>query len=99
MMQKHIKTYLDHFGFRIQEDCFCEIPKCGVPAQDIHHIIPRSKFGSKRKDEQDDIKNLMALYRKHHDDAHAEKLSNEYLKGVHQIFIHGHNDILVPGKK
>lgn len=66
---------------------------------DIHHIIPRSKFGSKRKDEQDDIKNLMALCRKHHDEAHAEKLSKEYLKGVHQIFIHGHNDVHVPGKK
>lgn len=84
-MQNHIKVYMEFFGFRIQEDASCEV--CGAPAQDIHHIIPRSKFGSKRKYEQDDIKNLIALCRIHHEQAHAEKFTKQTLTNVHLSFI------------
>lgn len=84
-MQNHIKNYLNFFGFKLQEDCECEV--CGSPAQDIHHIIPRSKFGSKRKDEQDDPKNLIALCRLHHDASHAEEFTKEDLKEIHKNYI------------
>lgn len=67
------------FGHKVVEDCFCEIPGCGSPCIDVHHVIPRSKFGSKRKDEQDHITNLIGLCRPHHDSAHANILTKEYL--------------------
>ncbi len=69
------------FGYQIAEDCECEI--CRSPCQDIHHIIPRSKFGKKRKDEQDYVRNLIGLCRLHHDQAHAEVLTKEYLTEIH----------------
>jgi len=40
---------------------------------DIHHIEPRSSFGSKRKDEQDKIENLIGLCRECHNKAHGIK--------------------------
>ena len=43
----------------------CELCNIRV-AVDIMHIIPRSKFGKKRKDEQDDISNLCAGCRECH---------------------------------
>lgn len=48
----------------------CEIPDCNQRVADIHHLIPRSKFGSKRKEEQDHISNLVGLCRRHHEMAH-----------------------------
>lgn len=86
-MQAHTETYMNFFGYQIAEDCFCEIPGCGRPTIDVHHIIPRSKFGKKTKDEQNDIKNLIGLCREHHNDAHAEKLTREFLTNIHLNFI------------
>jgi len=60
-MKNHTKVYMKYFNFKIQQDCFCEI--CDSYAQDIHHIDARGMGGSSDKD---DIKNLMALCRKHH---------------------------------
>lgn len=59
----------------------CEYCKSGV-ARDIHHIIPRSKFGSKRKEEQDHVTNLIGLCRPCHDDAHANKITKEQLQEI-----------------
>lgn len=81
-MQAHTKNYLSFFGFQIAEDCFCEIPTCGKPAVDIHHIKPRSKFGSKNKNQQDHITNLIGLCRVHHEDAHNNTLTKEYLFSI-----------------
>jgi len=68
-MQKHVENYLTHFGYSGYEFIQCE--HCGGKAVDIHHIEPRSKFGSKRKSEQDAIVNLIALCRDCHDKAHG----------------------------
>jgi 5-methylcytosine-specific restriction endonuclease McrA len=55
---------------------------CRAVSVDIHHIIPRSKFGSKRKHEQDSIENLIALCRPCHEKAHAGVFSKEYLTEI-----------------
>jgi 5-methylcytosine-specific restriction endonuclease McrA len=78
-MQSHIKNYLAATGL-LPHELQCEF--CGAPAVDIHHVIFRSKFGSKRKDEQDAYNNLIALCRKHHEKAHNEPEFNEELKEI-----------------
>jgi 5-methylcytosine-specific restriction endonuclease McrA len=35
--------------------------QCGAPGAEIDHIIPRSRFGRKRKKEQDELSNLQLL--------------------------------------
>jgi hypothetical protein len=62
-MKLHTKIYLKFFGFKIPEDCFCEI--CGAPAQDIHHIEARG-MGGDPKGLKDVIENLMAVCRNCH---------------------------------
>lgn len=76
-MQNHTKNYLKHFNYTIADTILCE--RCKQLAVDIHHIIPRSKFGSKRKEEQDNVMNLIALCRDCHDKAHAEKITKDEL--------------------
>jgi len=83
-MQNHTKVYLEHFGYSGYEFIPCEV--CGNKAVDIHHIMPRSKFGSKTKHIQDAIENIIGLCRECHDKAHNEDLSKEYLKEIHQAF-------------
>lgn len=77
-MQKHTKNYLDHHGYTTADFIPCEV--CGAKSVDIHHIEPRSKFGSKRKEEQDNINNLIALCRICHDKAHSYEYSKEFLR-------------------
>ena len=84
-MTNHVRVYLSHFGYDGFSFMPCEV--CGGQANDIHHIIYRSKFGKNRKDEQDHIANLMALCRICHDKAHNEILSKDYLKEVHENFM------------
>ena len=80
-MQPHIRIYFEYYGYTHQEEVLCRV--CNAPAQDIHHIEPRSKFGKKRKDEQDKIENLIALCRTCHDKAHSGELTKEFLKTFH----------------
>lgn len=80
-MQKHTKIYIDFFKPHDIENIPCEV--CKNRAVDIHHIIPRSKFGKKTKDQQDSIENLMALCRFCHDKAHAEVFKKYYLTQIH----------------
>ena len=68
-MERHVKNYLDAFGFSGMEFMPCEV--CGASAVDIHHVEPRRNFGSKRKVEQDKVDNLVALCRNCHDKAHG----------------------------
>ena len=78
-MTNHVKIYLDYYGYCQDDSVVCDW--CGVRlAVDIHHIIPRSKFGKKTKHLQDSIENLIALCRQCHDEAHAEKISKQELK-------------------
>jgi len=82
-MTPHVKTYLNYFGYTIADFIICEIPGCGSKAIDIHHVIPRSKFGSKTKNKQDNIENLIALCRKCHNLAHANIYTKEQLTDIH----------------
>jgi len=53
-------------------------------ANDIHHIRRRSEFGSKTKEEQDRIENLIALCRDCHDKAHSGELNKDFLTYMHE---------------
>jgi hypothetical protein len=76
-MKKHTKIYFDQFDYGIDDIILCEV--CGAIANDIHHIEPKGMGGSKTKDY---IENLIALCRKHHEQAHANILTKEYLKTI-----------------
>jgi len=83
-MQKHIKNYLEYYWMDNAENIRCEI--CWMQAVDVHHVTPRSKFWKKNKEEQDNIKNLIALCREDHMRAHFQKepyYSKEFLYDVH----------------
>lgn len=82
-MKKHTKIYMDYFGYTIADFIPCE--KCHKKAVDIHHIEPRGMGGSKSKDY---IENLIALCRECHTDAHAEKISKQELKKIHNANLH-----------
>lgn len=84
-MLNHVKIYFQYFDYTNQNEILCEV--CTKPATDIHHIIPRSKFGSKRKAEQDNISNIMALCRQCHEYAHAEILTKQCLQNIHNVKI------------
>jgi len=81
-MKKHTKVYFKYFGYDISDFIPCEI--CGQKAVDIHHIDARGMGGSKSKDE---INNLMALCRKHHDFYGDKRKYKEYLKRIHHEHI------------
>lgn len=42
-MKKHVKIYMDYFGYTIADFIPCE--KCKSKAVDIHHIEPRGIGG------------------------------------------------------
>jgi len=76
-MKKHVKNFLKHYG----EDEYigCMIPDCYKEASDIHHVIYKSQQGS------DDVSNLCALCRTHHQAAHflvEPYLKQEYLLNI-----------------
>jgi 5-methylcytosine-specific restriction endonuclease McrA len=79
-MQNHVKVYRNYYSYGEQDILLCE--RCGKNANDIHHIEPRSKFGSKTKNIQDDIKNLIALCRECHTLAHKINIKED-LKAIH----------------
>ena len=85
-MKNHTKVYLDHFGYGIEDFIPCEV--CGQKAVDIAHIIARSKFGSKIKDEQDVITNLSALCRKcHYDYDFCNKWTTKEMSEIHLNYL------------
>ena len=85
-MQKHIKVYLEYYWVD-QNDIRCEV--CWLNAVDIHHVIPRSKFWKKTKDQQDKIENLIALCRFDHERAHLQR--EPYLTKLELQWIHNLN--------
>lgn len=89
-MQKHTKVYTDFFPSHTGYYA-CEV--CGCQAVDIHHIKRRSEFGSKVKEEQDKIENLIALCRLCHEKAHANKITKEQLTEIHLKKINRKNRI------
>jgi 5-methylcytosine-specific restriction endonuclease McrA len=79
-MKKHVKTYLDFFGYDQTSWIPCEM--CGQTAVDINHIDARGMGGSKLKD---NIENLMAMCRKCHMDLGDKKEHKVMMKVVHQV--------------
>lgn len=89
-MKKHTKVYLDYFGYGIEDFIPCE--SCGAKAVDIAHIIARSKFGDKRKDEQDNIDNLAALCRDcHYKYDFENKWTKDEMYEIHKRTLEGHS--------
>ncbi len=76
-MKAHIVNYHKGLGIDLGSWIACEV--CSATSVDIHHILPRSKFGSKRKAEQDHVSNLVALCRVCHNLAHDGTISKEKL--------------------
>jgi HNH endonuclease len=79
-MKKHVKTYLDYFGYDETSWIPCEM--CGQTAVDINHIDARGMGGSKLKD---NIENLMAMCRKCHMELGDKKEHKVMMKVVHQV--------------
>ncbi len=74
-MKKHIKIYIDYFGYA--ENDFIPSEISGKPAVDIHHI----QFGAMGR--KNNIENLIAVTREEHIDAHENKLTKEELQKIH----------------
>lgn len=70
-LPKHVANYLKAFDYDKSDVILCE--HCQKIANEIHHIEPRSSFGSKTKDLQDHPNNLAALCRPCHEIAHGER--------------------------
>lgn len=84
-MKKHTKTYMDHFGYGVDDFIPCEF--CGSRSVDIHHIYGRlGKYAHA-------IGNLMAVCRGHHNDCHDELIKKDDAMDIHQNFLkHGFVD-------
>lgn len=83
-MKKHIKVYLDYFGYGIDDFIPCEV--CTIRAVDIHHIEARGMGGTKKADV---IENLMALCRVCHINLGDNKQYLDYLKDKHKDKLNG----------
>lgn len=79
-MKPYQKTYFKYFGYDEHDTIYCEV--CGAIANDIHHITARGMGGSKHRD---NIENLMALCRKHHEELGDKKQHKDFLIITHQI--------------
>jgi hypothetical protein len=77
-MKKHVKIYLDFFGYDTADFIACEV--CGSKAVDIHHIQARGMGGSRNKDV---IENLMALCRADHETYGDKEQYREFLTQRH----------------
>ena len=74
---------MDYFGYCIDDIIPCEI--CNKKSVDIHHIEARSK----RKDLENDIRNLMALCREHHVEFGDKVQHKEFLTEKHNKTLNG----------
>ena len=71
-MKQYIKNYVTHHNIGEQDILLCKLD--GSLAADIHHIKYKSRGGS------DEVDNLIALCRSCHNKAHANILTEEFLK-------------------
>ena len=72
-MQKHVRVYMDHFGYGEQDWMPCEL--CGGKAVDVHHLDGRGPG-------KDIIENLVGLCRDCHVRAHSSKEFNEAVRNM-----------------
>lgn len=80
-MKSYTKVYFKYFNYGEQDFVPCEV--CGAKAVDIHHIEARSK----RKDLLNEITNLMALCRHHHEKYGDKVKYKEFLQETHLKFM------------
>lgn len=81
-MKKHVKIYLEYFGYRAGDFIPSEIS--GERADDIHHIECCGMGGSGDKD---NVENLMALTRAEHEKYGDKVRYEEMLKIYHKVFM------------
>jgi len=77
-LKSYTKKYLTYFGYTTADFIPCEV--CGARSVDVHHIEPKGMGGSKTKDF---IGNLIALDRDCHNKAHANEITKDQLKKIH----------------
>ena len=78
-MKKYKKIYAEYFGYCEGE--FVPSELSGLPVVHIHHICYKSRRGG------DNVKNLIALTAKEHEDAHKSVHKQEFLQKVHNEFM------------
>jgi len=83
-MKKHIRIYLDFFGYSGYEYMPCEI--CQNPANQVHHIDPRGMGGSKQKDH---IDNLLGCCFECHRKCESNEIGKAEQMRIHKNFMHG----------
>lgn len=78
-MKPHVKIYIEYFGYCLDGIIPSEIS--GLPANDLHHIIYKSRGG------KDNIDNLIALTREEHIKAHNNDLDKDTLQEIHNHYL------------
>lgn len=76
----HRTLYFSHFNISHGDRVPCEV--CGQKASDIHHIDARGMGGTSK---EEDINNLMALCRYHHDLYGDKEQYMALLIHIHQL--------------
>lgn len=80
-MKSYTKIYLDYMlkNFNLEpHELLCEIPGCGKPIADIHHILGKGKYPELKNE----ISNLIGLSRDCHSQYGQKK---QYLKFLNDI--------------
>ena len=77
-MKTYTKVYLDYFKYCTEDFIGCEV--CGQRANDIHHILNRSR----RPDLLNNIDNIMALCRTCHEQYGDKNKFIDFLKEKHE---------------
>jgi len=91
-MTIHEKIYRKCFDLLPEETILSEIS--GKVASEIHHLYPKMMGGRKTFQHEgvtydiECIDNYIALTRKEHEDAHANKYTKEELWNIHQDTMH-----------
>ena len=83
-MQKHTKIYMKHFNYGETDFIPCEA--CGSRAVDVHHIHGRIA---------DNIENLAALCRRHHEFAHNGTVTKAEMQTIHNYFLAGQRKVFL----
>ena len=65
---------------------------CGKPGVEVHHIVPRSKFGKNGVEIRDDESNLILLCRECHEKAHTRRSAIALLKYMQWAYGYEYTD-------
>lgn len=59
---------------------------CGIPSREVHEIVPRSRFGSRRMHECFKVGNRITLCRSHHEEAHTQTKRKQMLEMLMELY-------------